>query len=42
MNLNLSDGDGAGELRVMVSSNPDRTGENQPHPGTWDTVVLGP
>ncbi len=42
MNLNISDSDGVEDLRVMVSSNPLRTGENQTHPGTWNTMVLGP
>lgn len=42
MNLNISDSDGVDDLRVMVSSNPLRTGENQTHPGTWNTMVLGP
>ena len=47
MNVNVSDvngdvdGDGRPDLRVMVSNNPDRTAENQPHPGTWTTLVLG-
>jgi hypothetical protein len=36
MNVNISDGNG--DLRAMVSSNPDR---DQPHPGTWNTLVLG-
>jgi hypothetical protein len=36
MNVNVSDGDG--DLRSMVSNNPDR---DQPHPGTWTTLVLG-
>ncbi len=45
MNVNVSDvggdldGDGRSDLRVMVSNNPDR---QQPFPGTWTTMVLGP
>jgi hypothetical protein len=45
MNANVSDsdgdpdGDGVFDLRVMVSSNPDRI---QTRPGTWNTLVLGP
>ncbi|HUP18094.1 MAG TPA: CHAT domain-containing protein [Acidimicrobiia bacterium] len=45
MNVNVSDvgedfdGDGRRDLRVMVSNNPDR---QQPFPGTWTTMVLGP
>jgi hypothetical protein len=48
MNLNVSDvngdvdGDRRPDLRVMVSNNPDRSAENQGHPGTWTTLVLGP
>ena len=41
-NLNISDSDGEADLRVMVSSNPARTADNQVHPGTWTTLVLGP
>lgn len=41
-NLNVSD---AAESRTwslarMISSNPDRTGANQPHPGTWQVLGL--
>lgn len=40
MNFNVSDGDGTGGLQEMVSSNPDRTGPNQPRPDTWNSAVL--
>jgi hypothetical protein len=41
-NLNVSDADPTGTaLRSMRSSNPDRSRENQPHPGTWQTLALG-
>jgi tetratricopeptide (TPR) repeat protein len=40
MNFNVSDGDGSGRLQEMVSSNADRTGANQPRPGTWNSAVL--
>lgn len=39
-NLNISDGDGSGGLEQMVSSNPDRTGENQPRPVSWHSALL--
>ncbi|MGZ8756305.1 MAG: CHAT domain-containing protein, partial [Acidimicrobiia bacterium] len=42
MNVNASDSDSSAGLRVMVSNNPDRTADNQPRPGTWTTLVLGP
>lgn len=32
LNLNISDGDGSGGLEQMVSSNPDRTANNQARP----------
>ncbi|EWT06847.1 hypothetical protein N864_16115 [Intrasporangium chromatireducens Q5-1] len=40
-NANISDGNRSGtDLGFMVSSNADRTGRNQPHPGTWQSLVL--
>ncbi|WP_347351871.1 CHAT domain-containing protein [Intrasporangium sp.] len=40
-NANISDANRTGStLGYMVSSNPDRTGENQPRPGTWQRLVL--
>jgi hypothetical protein len=42
MNLNVSDVGDNGELRSMVSNNPDRTAEVQNLPGRWTTLVLGP
>ncbi|WP_353356341.1 CHAT domain-containing protein [Intrasporangium sp. DVR] len=41
MNLNVSDAARPGELRTMLSSNPKRTREAQPHPRLWQTVLLG-
>ncbi len=35
LNLNVSDADGGSSLETMVSTNPDRTGENQARPDTW-------
>ncbi|WP_076259010.1 CHAT domain-containing protein [Intrasporangium flavum] len=43
-NVNLSDARGSGTdwaLRTMLSSNPSRSGANQNHPGTWQTLALG-
>ena len=41
-NANISDANRSGtDLGFMVSSNADRTGRNQPHPGTWQSLVLG-
>ena len=41
-NLNVSDAavSRSWELARLISSNPDRTGANQPHPGTWQWLVL--
>lgn len=40
-NANISDAaPSGGALGFMVSSNPDRSGGNQPHPGTWRSLVL--
>ncbi|MDN5794979.1 MAG: CHAT domain-containing protein [Intrasporangium sp.] len=40
-NANISDANRTGSnLGSMVSSNPDRSGRNQPHPGTWQRLVL--
>ena len=39
-NLNLSDASTRGALRTMLTSNPARSGDNQKHPGTWQTVLL--
>lgn len=42
-NLNGSDWDSAAsDLRSMVSTNADRSGANQTHPGTWQAVTLLP
>lgn len=41
VNLNASDADEAGQLVCMVSSNPERTAGNQPHPGQWQRMRLG-
>jgi hypothetical protein len=41
MNVNTSDSNGSGGLRVMISNNEFRSAENQVHPGTWTTLVLG-
>jgi hypothetical protein len=41
MNLNVSDVGDNGELRSMVSNNPNRTAEVQNLPGRWTTLVLG-
>jgi hypothetical protein len=41
INLNISDGDGAGGLRSMNSTNPARTPQNQPDPNIWQILVLG-
>lgn len=43
MNLNASNAapQGAWALATMISSNPGRTGSNQPRPGTWQRLVLG-
>lgn len=40
LNLNISDGDGSGGLEQMVSSNPDRTANNQAWPQTWHSARL--
>ncbi|WP_323099752.1 CHAT domain-containing protein [Intrasporangium sp. YIM S08009] len=43
-NVNVSDARGSGAdwvLRTMLSSNPSRSGANQNHPGTWQTLALG-
>lgn len=40
LNLNISDGDGSGGLEQMVSSNPDRTANNQARPQTWHSARL--
>ncbi len=39
-NLNVSDADSAGQFAVMVSTNGNRTAENQDNPGTWHTLAL--
>lgn len=41
INLNISDGDGAGDLRTMRSTNPARTPGNQTDPNLWQVLVLG-
>ena len=41
MNLNISDAERPGVLKAMLSSNPERTGRAQPHPGLWQAVLLG-
>jgi hypothetical protein len=42
-NFNVSDAAFTNKwaLGRMISSNPERTGANQPHPGTWQRLVLG-
>jgi hypothetical protein len=41
-NFNVSDAAPTNKwaLGRMISSNPERTGANQPHPGTWQRLVL--
>ena len=41
MNLNISDAERPGRLKAMLSSNPERVARAQPHPGLWQTVLLG-
>ncbi|GAB3884180.1 CHAT domain-containing protein [Terrabacter terrigena] len=44
MNVDVSDAKGSGAdwtLRTMLSSNPQRTGPNQPLPARWQSVTLG-
>ncbi len=40
MNLNVSDAEQTGQLKTMLSSNPDRVASAQPHPRLWQTVLL--
>jgi hypothetical protein len=40
VNLNVSDAAPNGDLRLMVSTNPNRSGENQDNPGVWNTLGL--
>ncbi len=40
-NLNVSDANEAdGSLRLMLSTNPDRSADHQSFPATWNTLVL--
>ena len=39
-NLNVSDADPEGQFAVMLSTNGNRTAENQDNPGTWHTLAL--
>src|SRR5690606_23207449 len=41
MNLNVSDAERTGQLKAMLSSNPERTGKAHPHPARWQPVLLG-
>jgi hypothetical protein len=40
MNLNISDAERTGQLKAMLSSNPERVARAQAHPGLWQTVLL--